>query len=157
MFMFQLEVISPHSAPPALLSFLLHSCYHSIFFSLFFLISFFLIFFFSFLFFLWASTSPEILSFGFTWLFLLALAFRFHPLFLGQQLLTERRTMVQNSLGVSERANKRSGARKRGKRVVQSKRTCERCERTSKWTSKWPSIYVLILGLSKPPCALQGL
>ena len=28
----------------------------------------------------------------------------------------------------------------------------ERCERTSKQTSEWPSTYVPIIGLSEPPC-----
>ena len=28
----------------------------------------------------------------------------------------------------------------------------ERCERTSEWTSEWPSTYVLILGCSEPLC-----
>ena len=38
------------------------------------------------------------------------------------------------------------------KRAVRSKRTSERCERTSERTSKWPSTYVPILGFSNPSC-----
>ena len=31
----------------------------------------------------------------------------------------------------------------------------ERCERTSEWTSEWPSIYVLIFDLSEPQVILS--
>ena len=47
---------------------------------------------------------------------------------------------------VSERANEWAQRRARAKRAVWSKRTSERCERKSKWTSKWPSTTVCILG-----------
>ena len=36
--------------------------------------------------------------------------------------------------------------------AVRSKRTSERCERTSEQTSEWPSTYVSILACSRPQC-----
>ena len=46
---------------------------------------------------------------------------------------------------VSKRANEWVQRSARAKRVVRSKRTSERCERTSEWTSEWPSTYVSLL------------
>ena len=49
---------------------------------------------------------------------------------------------------------KRSGEQRsaQARRAVWSKRISVQCMRTSKRTSKWPSIYVSILGCSKLKC-----
>jgi len=51
---------------------------------------------------------------------------------------------------VSERANEWAQRRARAKRAVRSKQTSERCERTSKRTSEWPSTSICILGCYRP-------
>ena len=51
---------------------------------------------------------------------------------------------------VSERANDGAQRRARAKRAVRSKRTSERCERMSEWTSEWPSTPICILGCFRP-------
>ena len=53
---------------------------------------------------------------------------------------------------VSKRVNKWAQRRARAKWAVWSKWTSERCERTSKRTSEWPSNYVSILVCSRPQC-----
>ena len=57
---------------------------------------------------------------------------------------------------VSERANEWAQWRARAKQAVRSKRTSERCERTSEETSEWPSTYVSILVCSRPQCIRKG-
>ena len=52
----------------------------------------------------------------------------------------------------SERANEWALLRARANRAVWSKRTSERCERTSERISEWPSTYVSILVCSRPQC-----
>ena len=39
---------------------------------------------------------------------------------------------------------------------MRSKQTSEQCERTSNWTSEWPSTYILIHGFTEPQCGGDG-
>ena len=53
---------------------------------------------------------------------------------------------------VSERANKWAQRKAPAKLVVWSKRMGQRCGRTSKWTSEWPSTYDPIQECFEPQC-----
>ena len=70
----------------------------------------------------------------------------------GTKLSRSRNLIIDfpTSLGVIDQANKWTQRSARAKQAMHSKRMSERCEQMSKWTSEWPSTYVLILGCSEP-------
>ena len=76
-----------------------------------------------------------------------------HTMWQNQVILRHKKIHIPTTSGVSEvseRANEWAQRRVRAKRAVWSKWTSERCEGTSKRTSKWPSIYVSILVFFRP-------